>query len=236
MSTQAHPDDEAPTILIAEDDRELREALERIVAFEGYTYHSVGDGAAALEAVSNLAPKLILLDVMMPFVDGLTVCRRLRDRGDRTPVLMLTARQEVPDRVAGLDAGADDYVAKPFALEELMARIRALLRRTENSDTSVVTTAGLQLDPARHSVTRGERSLDLTKTEFELLDRLMRQPGIVLSRATLYEEVWGYDFGDDSKSLDVHISYLRRKLEEGGEPRIIQTVRGVGYVLREDAS
>lgn len=223
-----------PLILIAEDDPEVRQALERILSFEGYRHVSANDGAAALEAVKEHEPSMIVLDVMMPFVDGLTVCRTLRDRGDRTPVLMLTAREEIPDRVAGLDAGADDYVAKPFALDELLARIRALLRRAEpDGPDDVVEALDVRIDVGRRTATRGDRMMDLTKMEFELLDLLVRNAGIVLERSTMYERVWGYDFGDDSKSLDVHISYLRRKLEEADESRIIQTVRGVGYVLRD---
>ena len=223
-----------PLILIAEDDPEVRQALERILSFEGYQHVSAGDGAAALEAIKEHQPSMIILDVMMPFVDGLEVCRTIRSRGDRTPVLMLTAREEIPDRVSGLDAGADDYVAKPFSLDELLARIRALLRRAEPEGTDdVVEALDIRIDLGRRQATRGTRVLDLTKMEFELLDLLVRNAGIVLERSTMYERVWGYDFGDDSKSLDVHISYLRRKLEEGDEPRIIQTVRGVGYVLRD---
>lgn len=223
-----------PLILIAEDDPEVRQALERILSFEGYRHVSAGDGAAALEAIKDHEPSMIILDVMMPFVDGLEVCRTIRSRGDRTPVLMLTAREEIPDRVAGLDAGADDYVAKPFSLDELLARIRALLRRAEPEGTDdVVEALDIRIDLGRRQATRGTRVLDLTKMEFELLDLLVRNAGIVLERSTMYERVWGYDFGDDSKSLDVHISYLRRKLEEADEPRIIQTVRGVGYVLRD---
>ena len=223
---------ESQTILIAEDDPEVRQALERILGFEGYSFVSVADGAAALEAVKSHHPALILLDVMMPFVDGLEVCRTLRSRGDRTPILMLTAREEVPDRVAGLDAGADDYVAKPFALDELLARIRALLRRNDPDTSDTFEAHGLGLDIARRIATRDGREIDVTKTEFELLELLLRNDGLVLSRSTLYERVWGYDFGEDSKSLDVHVSYLRRKLEKDGAPRLIQTVRGVGYVLR----
>ncbi len=223
-----------PLILIAEDDPEVRQALERILSFEGYQHVSANDGAAALEAIKEHEPSMIILDVMMPFVDGLEVCRTIRSRGDRTPVLMLTAREEIPDRVAGLDAGADDYVAKPFALDELLARIRALLRRAEPEGTDdVIEALDLRIDFGRRQAARGGRILDLTKMEFELLDLLVRNAGIVLERSTMYERVWGYDFGDDSKSLDVHISYLRRKLEEADEPRIIQTVRGVGYVLRD---
>jgi len=223
-----------PLILIAEDDPEVRKALERIISFEGYDHVSANDGAAALEAVKEHEPSLIILDVMMPYVDGLTVCRTLRARGDRTPVLMLTAREEIPDRVAGLDAGADDYVAKPFSLDELLARIRALLRRAEPMDDAESLSAlDIRIDVASRRAFRGDRVVDLTKMEFELLELLVRNSGIVLERSVMYERIWGYDFGDDSKSLDVHISYLRRKLEEGDEPRVIQTVRGVGYVLRE---
>lgn len=222
-------------VLIAEDDIELRNALERILAFEGYTHHSVRDGAAALSAVSELRPDVIVLDVMMPFVDGLTVCRQLRKRGDHTPILMLTARREVPDRVAGLDAGADDYMPKPFAMDELLARVRALLRRRSPGE-GPREACGLVLDTARRTVSRNGRQVDLTRTEFELLNMLMENPGIVLHRSRMYDEIWGYDFGGDSKSLDVHISYLRRKLEADGEDRVIQTERGIGYVLRRPAS
>lgn len=219
-------------VLIAEDDLEVRCALERILSFEGYGHHSVRDGAAALSAVAEHRPDVIVLDVMMPFVDGLTVCRQLRRKGDRTPILILTARREIPDRVAGLDAGADDYLSKPFSMDELLARVRALLRRhkPENGPRQA---CGLILDTARRTVTRNGRQIDITRTEFELLDLLMENEGIVLHRSQMYEAVWGYDFGGDSKSLDVHISYLRRKLEANGEERVIQTERGIGYVLRE---
>ena len=177
---------------------------------------------------------MIVLDVLMPHVDGLTACRKLRERGDRTPVLMLTARHEVSDRVAGLDAGADDYLVKPFALDELLARLRALLRRTSMSgDTDEVLRVGdLSLDPARRQVRRGDRELELTKTEFDLLELLLFNAGIVLTREQIYERIWGFDFETSSKSLDVYISYLRRKTEEAGETRLIHTVRGVGYTAR----
>lgn len=222
-----------PNILIAEDDPEIRLALERILSFEGYRVSTVNDGAAALEAITETRPDAVVLDVMMPFVDGLDVCRRIRSRGDRTPVLMLTARQETQDRVDGLDAGADDYLPKPFELNELLARLRALLRRSSFDDAGVLTVGEITLDPQRHEVRRAGDVVDLTRTEFEILQLLMGNAGIVLERGVLYERIWGYDFGSSSRSLDVHVGYLRRKLEEGGRPRVIDTVRGVGFVLRE---
>ena len=221
-------------MLVVEDDRSVRDSLVRALSFEGYDVHTATDGLEGLDAVLAVVPDVVVLDVLMPNVDGLTACRRLRGRGDRTPVLMLTARHEVSDRVAGLDAGADDYLVKPFALEELLARIRALLRRT-----SVVGDTGqtlrvddLALDPDARRVWRGEQELELTKTEFDLLELLMYNSGIVLTRHQIYERIWGYDFETSSKSLDVYISYLRRKTEEGGGARIIHTVRGVGYTAR----
>jgi len=220
------------TVLVAEDDKEIRTALERILRYEGYNPVTVNDGAAALEAITEHEPDVIVLDVMMPFVDGLTVCRRLREQGDRTPVMMLTARHELSDRVAGLDAGADDYLAKPFELEELLARIRALLRRVMPDDTEVLTAGELTLDSQRHEVTMGDTSIDLTRTEFEILALLLRNVGIVLERGVMYERIWGYDFDGSSRSLDVHVGYLRRKLEATGGDRMIETVRGVGFVLR----
>jgi len=220
-------------IVLAEDDRSVRESLERALRFEGYETHASPDGAAALVAIEDHNPDAIVLDVMMPNVDGLTVCRRLRERGDRTPVLMLTARHEISDRVAGLDAGADDYLVKPFALDELLARVRALLRRNAPDDsTDVLELGDLTLDPSSRLVRRGDRVVDLTKTEFDLLELLLVNADIVLSRDIIYERIWGYDFETGSKSLDVYIGYLRRKTEEGDEPRLIHTVRGVGYVAR----
>ena len=221
-----------PTILIAEDDRQVREALERILRFEGYGVVSVNDGAAALAAIDEHRPDAVILDVMMPLVDGLSACRRLRACGDRTPVLMLTARHEVKDRVAGLDAGADDYLAKPFSLDELLARLRALLRRSEPSPDGPLTFEDLVLDIDGRQAARGDRAIELTRTEFQILELLIRNAGKVLDRATMYSEIWGYDFETSSKSLDVHTRYVRRKLEANGEPRLIQTVHGVGYVLR----
>ena len=221
-------------ILIAEDDRAVREAIVRALEFEGYDVTAVNDGAAALQTLDANSPDVILLDVMMPNVDGLTVCRRLRARGDITPILMLTARVEVSDRVSGLDAGADDYLAKPFAVDELLARVRALLRRTNfESADGEIEVADLRVDESARRAWRGARELDLTKTEFDLLQALARNAGIVLSHSQLYDLVWGYDLGPDSKSLAVYVGYLRRKTEEGDEPRLIHTVRGVGYTLRE---
>lgn len=221
-------------LLIAEDDKGVREALDRALRFEGYEVGLATDGAHALELASQNPPDLYLLDVMMPHVDGLSVCRTLRQRGDRTPILVLTARHEVSDRVAGLDAGADDYLVKPFALDELLARIRALLRRSAPDDvTGPLCVADLELDPASRIVRRGDRLVDLTKTEFDLLELFMKNVGIVLSRDTIYERIWGYDFETNSKSLDVYVGYLRRKTEGDADPRLIHTVRGVGYSLRE---
>jgi two-component system response regulator MprA len=222
-------------VLIAEDDDEIRNALERILRFEGYRTRVVRDGAAALSAVIDDVPDAILLDVMMPFVDGLSVCRRLREHGNRTPILMLTARHEVSDRVAGLDAGADDYLPKPFELEELLARLRALLRRGADPDHDLLITGPLRLDVRRRVLRSNGVPVELTRTEFSILELLMRNEGIVLERSTIYERVWGYDFGSSSRSLDVHIGYLRRKLEADGSRRLIDTVRGVGFVLRTDA-
>jgi two-component system, OmpR family, response regulator MprA len=225
--------DAAPRILFAEDDPGVREALARALRFEGYEVQTASDGGEALEYVGQNPPDLLVLDVMMPFVDGLSVCRRVREKYRQLPILMLTARQEISDRVAGLDAGADDYLAKPFALDELLARIRALLRRTMASgNEQSISAVGLFLDPARRVATRDGVDLDLTKTEFDLLDLLMTNAGIVLSREVLYERIWGFDFETSSKSLDVYIGYLRRKTEESNASRLIHTVRGVGYVLR----
>jgi two-component system response regulator MprA len=220
-------------VLVAEDDRSVRDSIVRALTFEGYEVSTAADGAEALLAVVETQPDVIVLDILMPNVDGLSACRRLRERGDRTPVLMLTARHEVSDRVAGLDAGADDYLVKPFALDELLARLRALLRRTSMSgDDSVLRVSDLSLDPARRQAWRGDRALELTKTEFDLLELLLFNAGIVLTREQIYERIWGFDFETSSKSLDVYISYLRRKTEEAGESRLIHTVRGVGYTAR----
>ncbi len=221
-------------ILIAEDDRSVRQSLQRALRYEGYEVSLAVDGAEALEAVKDDRPDALILDIMMPHVDGLAVCRRIRAKGDDLPILMLTAKHEVTDRVAGLDAGADDYLVKPFALEELLARLRALLRRTAPEDLSdTLRFADLSLDPATREVDRGGRRIELTKTEFDLLELLMLNAGIVLTREVIYERIWGYDFGTSSNSLDVYIGYLRRKTEAENEPRLIHTVRGVGYALRE---
>jgi len=227
------------TILIAEDDQQIRQALERILKFEGYSTVAVNDGAAALEAFAEQQFDAALLDVMMPFVDGMSVVRRLREKGDGTPVLMLTARQATSDRVEGLDAGADDYLPKPFELDELLARVRALLRRGGSTighlgDELIV--GDLVIDEAKRSVTRGGRPVEVTKTEFDIVALLARNVDIVLSRSTMYEEIWGFDFESSSKSLDVHVGELRRKLELDGEPRIVHTVRGIGFVLRPGES
>ncbi|MCE2855783.1 MAG: response regulator transcription factor [Ilumatobacteraceae bacterium] len=225
---------EAPTVLVAEDDPSVRKAVERVLELEKYNVISVNDGAAALEALTRNSIDAAVLDVMMPFADGLTVCRESRHRGIATPILLLTARHEVGDRVAGLDAGADDYLVKPFAVDELLARVRALLRRNSVLTASaVLRVADMTLDPQRREAKRGQRVLNLTKTEFDLLELLMTKDGIVVTREQIYEDIWGYDFETSSKSLDVYIGYLRRKTEEGGEPRLLFTVRGVGYVVKE---
>jgi two-component system, OmpR family, response regulator MprA len=221
-------------ILVVDDEPALRAALQRALRLEGFDVTLAEDGDAALRLVQRDAPELVVLDVLMPALDGLAVCRRLRRAGDRTPVLMLTARDAVSDRVSGLDAGADDYLVKPFALEELLARVRALLRRTVNGDPhGVLRFADVSLDPATHEVRRGTREIELTRTEFLLLELFLLNPRQVLPRSLIFERVWGYDFGPSSNSLEVYVGYLRRKLEADGEARVIQTVRGVGYALRE---
>ena len=221
-------------ILVVDDERAVRESLRRALELEGYEIELAADGSEALYRLEGSEePDAVILDVLMPGVDGLEVCRRLRGSGSKLPVLMLTARTEVEDRVAGLDAGADDYVTKPFALEELLARVRALLRRTSDEEGDVVRFGDLELDPTTREVTRGGRPIELTRTEFSLLELFMRNPRQVLTRTIIFERVWGYDFGYASNSLDVYIGYLRRKTEADGEPRLIHTVRGVGYALRE---
>ncbi|QKT06442.1 response regulator transcription factor [Gordonia sp. X0973] len=222
-------------ILVVDDDRAVRESLRRSLTFNGYTVDTAGDGLEALEKVVAARPDLLLLDVMMPRMDGLEVCRRLRSAGDDLPILVLTARDSVSERVAGLDAGADDYLAKPFALEELLARLRALLRRAtpDEEDSEALEFEDLRLDPVTRDVTRGERAISLTRTEFALLEMLMANPRRVLSRSRILEEVWGYDFPTSGNALEVYVGYLRRKTEADGESRLIHTVRGVGYVLRE---
>lgn len=250
------------TLLLAEDDRAIRHALERALTLEGYRVTAVADGVEALAQAHRTPPDVLVLDVMMPGIDGLQVCRVLRAEGDRTPILMLTALVETADRIAGLDAGADDYVVKPFDVEEVFARLRALLRRTGSGtgtgeqsppgsaapdgvrasrvakDPTVpgrqLTAAGLRMDLQARRVWRGTRELELTRTEFELLELLVRNAGIVLDHSTIYDRIWGYDFGPGSKNLAVYVGYLRRKLDEPGASQLIHTVRGVGYVLRED--
>jgi two-component system, OmpR family, response regulator MprA len=218
-------------VLVVDDEPPVREALERALRLEGYEVELAAGGAEALHRLALGAPDAVVLDVLMPGVDGLDVCRRLRRDGNRAPVLMLTARDGVSDRVSGLDAGADDYLAKPFALEELLARLRALLRRAGNGVESL-RFADLVLRPASYEVSRGARKIELTRTEFQLLELFLRNPRQVLTRSLIFERVWGYDFGPSSNSLEVYIGYLRRKTEAGGEPRLIQTIRGVGYALR----
>lgn len=225
------------TIVIAEDDRAVRESVTRALELEGYDVTAVSEGSAALEQAARPEVDLLVLDLGMPNVDGLTVCRRLRSAGSRIPILVLTARTEVSDRVSGLDAGADDYLPKPFSLDELFARIRSLLRRSsygeESDEQREVTVGDLRIDEASRRAWRADREMELTKTEFDLLQLLADNAGVVLSHSTIYDRIWGYDFGPDSKALAVYIGYLRRKTEEGGESRLIHTVRGVGYTLRQ---
>ncbi len=225
-------------ILVVDDDRAVRESLRRSLAFNGYEVDLAADGAEALEQIARTRPDAVVMDVMMPRVGGLEACRRLRADGDDVPVLVLTARDAIGDRVAGLDAGADDYLTKPFALEELLARLRALTRRRPDmaqqpTGADVLCFGDLALDPATREVRRGGREIRLTRTEFDLLELLLRNPRQVLSRSRILEEVWGYDFPTTANSLEVYVGYLRRKTEEGGEPRLLHTVRGVGYVLRD---
>ncbi|GAA4612311.1 response regulator transcription factor [Saccharopolyspora hordei] len=226
-------------ILVVDDDRAVRESLRRSLQFNGYQVELAADGQQALDQLAANRPDAMVLDVMMPRLDGLEVARRLRSTGDDLPILVLTARDAVSDRVAGLDAGADDYLPKPFALEELLARLRALLRRAGPSDTgqdehpAALRFADLELDPGTREVRRGDRPISLTRTEFALLELLMAHPKQVLTRSRLLEDVWGYDFPTSGNALEVYIGYLRRKTEADGESRLIHTVRGVGYVLRE---
>jgi two-component system, OmpR family, response regulator MprA len=221
-------------ILVVDDERAVRESLRRALVLEGYEIELAGDGQDALDRLaSDTQPDAMILDVLMPGLDGLEVCKQLRRTGSRLPVLMLTARDEVENRVAGLDAGADDYVTKPFALEELLARLRALLRRMSAGSGDVLHFADLELDPGTREVRRDGAAIELTRTEFSLLELFMLNPRQVLTRSVIFERVWGYDFGFASNSLDVYIGYLRRKTEAGGKPRLIHTVRGVGYALRE---
>ncbi|WP_405656647.1 response regulator transcription factor [Streptomyces sp. RK9] len=221
------------TVLVVEDDPGVRSTLEQLLRFEGYHVLVAADGFGALSVLEERRPDLAMVDVVMPGLDGLELCRMLRRRGERLPILVLTARHQIGDRVAGLDAGADDYLAKPFATEELLARIRALLRRTDPpADAGLLRAADLTLDPAARRAERGGASLDLTKTEFDVLELLLRHQGAVLTRTQIYERIWGYDLDSSSRSLDVYIGYLRRKTEQGGGERLIHTVRNVGYTIR----
>jgi two-component system response regulator MprA len=227
----------SPRVLVADDDRAIRESLERALRLDGYEVDTVSNGADALAVARERRPDVMVLDLMMPTVDGLTVCRVLRSEGDRTPILMLTARTETSDRVAGLDAGADDYLPKPFDLAELAARLRALLRRVALVDEGgaagpVLEVSDLRLDEAARRAWRGDREVELSKTEFDLLSLLVHNAGIVLEHSVIYDRIWGYDFGPESKNLAVYISYLRRKVEHDGEAKLIHTVRGVGYTVR----
>ena len=221
-------------ILVAEDDNAVRKSLERALRLEGYQVLMSSNGEQALEIASVTPPDLYILDVMMPILDGLSVCRTLRRQGDKTPILILTARHQVSDRVSGLDAGADDYLAKPFALDELLARIRALLRRNA-SDTKSKSyiVSNLVLNIETRQVLREGRELDLTKTEFDLLELLMRNENVVLTREMIYDEIWGFDFETNSKSLDVYVGYLRRKVDNDPSQKLIHTIRGIGYCLRK---
>jgi two-component system, OmpR family, response regulator MprA len=222
-------------LLIVDDDYAVRAAVRRALALEGYEVSVASSGEEAIDLLGEGRWDAVILDILMGGLSGLEVCRRLRAAGDRTPILMLTARETIKDRVAGLETGADDYLVKPFALEELLARVKALLRRVapEGEDAELLRFGSLTLDSGRHEVRIGDQLIELTLTEFSLLELLMRNPGLVLTRATINERVWGYDFGPTSNSLGVYVGYLRRKLEAEGSPRFIQTVRGVGYVLRE---
>jgi two-component system, OmpR family, response regulator MprA len=222
-------------ILVVEDDPAVRNSLSRALRLEGYEAELHEEGASAIRSLQMAAPDAILLDLQLPDVDGLEICRRVRSSGDRTPILMVTARDAVDDRVAGLDAGADDYLVKPFDLAELFARLRALLRRRgpEEGEADVLRFEDLSLDLSTRDARRGDRVFTLTRVEFDLLELLLRHPRQVLTREVILDRVWGYNFDTGTNSLAVYVGYLRRKLEEGGEPRLLQTVRGVGYVLRE---
>jgi two-component system, OmpR family, response regulator MprA len=220
-------------ILVVDDEPAVRDALERALRLDGYDVDLAEDGTEGLAKAGRLAPDVIVLDLLMPSMGGMEMCRELREAGDRTPILILTARDAISDRVAGLDAGADDYLVKPFALEELQARLRALLRRSAGDEDGVLAHGDLVMDTSTYEVRQGTRRLELTRTEFELLRLFLEHPRQVLTRSVILERVWGYDFGRSSNSLEVYVGYLRRKLEAAGEPRILQTVRGVGYALRE---
>lgn len=221
-------------VLVVDDEPAVRDAVQRALKLDNYDVETAADGVEALNSLKVSAPDLIVLDLLMPKVDGLEVCRRLRAAGDSTPILMLTARDSVENRVEGLDAGADDYLVKPFALDELLARVRALLRRSSPTEgEQLAKFADVTLDPVSREVTRGTRQIQLTRTEFLLLELFLNNPRRVLSREIILDRVWGFDFGPESNSLEVYIGYLRKKMEAGDEPRLIHTIRGVGYVLRD---
>ncbi len=222
-------------ILVVDDDRRITEVLRRALAYEGYSVDVALRGDEALQKALEHPPDLVVLDIMLPGIDGLEVCRRLRTSGNQVPILMLTAKDSIPDRVAGLDTGADDYLVKPVELEELQARVRALLRRRNPEQTEVLRFADLELDTGTRLAHRGAREITLSTTEYELLALFLRRPRQVLTRDVIMERVWGYDFEGESNVLEVYIGYLRSKLESGGEPRLLHTVRGAGYVLRESA-
>ena len=233
MSSAATRGDDV-RILVVDDDKAVRDSLRRALVLEGYDVDLAADGAEALKSLTQASPDAMILDLQLPDIDGLEVCRRLRSLGDRTPVLMLTARDAINDRVEGLDAGADDYLVKPFNLAELFARLRALLRRRAPiQDSEVLRFEDLALDLSSREAKRGDRVIDLTKIEFDLLEMFLLHPRQVLTRELILDQVWGYDFDSGTNSLAVYVGYLRRKTEEGGEPRFLQTVRGVGYVLKE---
>ncbi|HZO35376.1 MAG TPA: response regulator transcription factor [Solirubrobacteraceae bacterium] len=221
-----------PVVLLVDDDRGILRAVGAALELEGFTVVPASGGRAALEAAERVAPDVMLLDLGMPDLDGLEVVRTLRERGDEIPICILSARDEVDDRVRGLEVGADDYVVKPFALEEVIARLHALLRRRPTADGGTIEVGDLRLDPSARTASRGERELELTRREFELLSLFLRHPGEVLDRAQLHEEVWGYTFDPGTNVADVFVGYLRRKLEADGKPRVLHTVRGVGFVLR----
>ena len=230
------PSGPKPRVLVVDDDKAVRESLRRSLEFNGYDVHLAGDGAEALAGIGAVGPDVVVMDVMMPRLDGLEATRALRTAGNDVPIIVLTARDAVGDRVEGLDAGADDYLTKPFALQELLARLRALLRRVvphEDAPDEVLTFADLSLDVATREVRRGDRLVELTRTEFTLLEMFLSHPRQVLTREQILTAVWGFDFEPSSNSLDVYVMYLRRKTEAGGEPRLVHTVRGVGYVLKE---
>ncbi len=220
-------------ILVVDDEPAVRDAVQRALKLESYQVDTASDGAQALKSLAVASPDLVILDLLMPRIDGLEVCRRLRAAGDATPVLMLTARDSIANRVEGLDAGADDYLVKPFALDELLARVRALLRRSSPEGGQLLKFSDLSMNTVSREVKRGNRPMELTRTEFLLLELFLTNPRRVLTREIILDRVWGFDFGPESNSLEVYIGYLRRKMEADGEPRLIHTIRGVGYVLRE---